>query len=123
MASAALRGQNAAPMEANLLLRNPERNDNAIMEALCECGGGRRDSSVIAPSGLTSPEVKWTWRAGSALPSSFLRPESKRLDCASHSKHVQCSRQLHSPTPPAPTTTTRPPLTHFLWGWNTRTEA
>lgn len=36
-------------MEGNLLLHNPEKNDNAIMRPLCECGGVRHGSSAITP--------------------------------------------------------------------------
>lgn len=39
----------AAPVEGNLLLHNSEKNDNAIMPPLCECGGVRHDSSAITP--------------------------------------------------------------------------
>lgn len=61
VASVALRheeeGQKAVPVEGNLLLRNPEKNDEAIMRSLCECGGVRHGSSLITPSRLRSSEV------------------------------------------------------------------
>lgn len=44
----------AAPVEGNLLLHNTEKNDNAIMQPLCECGGVRHDSSAITPPRLRS---------------------------------------------------------------------
>lgn len=61
VASVALRhegkGHKAVPMEGNLLLHNPEKNDEAIIQSLCDCGGVRHDSSVIAPSRPKSSEV------------------------------------------------------------------
>lgn len=63
VASMALRyegkGHKSVPMEGNLLLHNPEKNDNAIIQSLCECGGVRHDhdSSVITPSKMKSLEV------------------------------------------------------------------